>query len=280
MSLQVLLGYDGSLAASAAIDVGAQLFPGAHGRVIHRWGPPYASDAIRGRIRQGARDIDGVIELVESEGEREAHRIARMGVVLARAEGWDVEPWVERTWSSEASRITEAAQEMNADVVIIGSRGLSGTQAFLGSVSDLVVHQSHRPVLVVPYPMFAAEFDALPHGPVVVGWDGSAGSQAALAAARRLLPDRRFMAVSVGESAEPAGPPDEDVVTHLTVERRHGLGKRSIAGCVLDTATEQGAAVVVVGSRGQSAAREILLGSVAKGTLHHSHRPVLVVPNR
>jgi nucleotide-binding universal stress UspA family protein len=33
-----------------------------------------------------------------------------------------------------------------------------------------------------------------------------------------------------------------------------------------------------VGSRGRSAAREIIVGSVAMSMLHNSHRPVMVVP--
>jgi len=36
--------------------------------------------------------------------------------------------------------------------------------------------------------------------------------------------------------------------------------------------------MLVVGSRGRSAIREILLGSVAMATLHHAYRPVMVVP--
>ncbi|WP_092197969.1 universal stress protein [Blastococcus tunisiensis] len=47
---------------------------------------------------------------------------------------------------------------------------------------------------------------------------------------------------------------------------------------VAELATDRGAAVIVVGWRGRSASRWLLLGSVAKATLHHAHRPVLVVP--
>jgi nucleotide-binding universal stress UspA family protein len=36
--------------------------------------------------------------------------------------------------------------------------------------------------------------------------------------------------------------------------------------------------MIVVGSRGRSTVRETLLGSVARSTLHHAHRPVMVVP--
>jgi nucleotide-binding universal stress UspA family protein len=38
--------------------------------------------------------------------------------------------------------------------------------------------------------------------------------------------------------------------------------------------------VIVAGSRGRSAARELLLGSVAMAILHRAQRPVLVVPHR
>ncbi|WP_430699193.1 universal stress protein [Modestobacter italicus] len=48
------------------------------------------------------------------------------------------------------------------------------------------------------------------------------------------------------------------------------------AGCAAD----RGAAVLVVGSRGRSASRELLLGSVVRAVLHTAHRPVLVVPGR
>ncbi|MDQ3936027.1 MAG: universal stress protein, partial [Actinomycetota bacterium] len=47
--------------------------------------------------------------------------------------------------------IVEAADELDARVVVLGSRGLSGVRsALLGSVSYGVVHHSRRPLLVVP----------------------------------------------------------------------------------------------------------------------------------
>jgi nucleotide-binding universal stress UspA family protein len=146
----------------------------------------------------------------------------------------------------------------------------------------MVVHYCARPVPVIPHPMLAADYDALPDGPVVVGRDGSAGAETALAAARRLFAERDALLVSVGEGAT-AEPPAEGSaareVVLLTVDRGAGFHGRAISDALVACARDRNAAVVIGGSRGRSAANEILLGSVAMGTLHHSHRPVMVVPS-
>ena len=43
VTMRVVVGYDGSPAAAAAIDAGALLFPGAHGWITYLWVPPFAS---------------------------------------------------------------------------------------------------------------------------------------------------------------------------------------------------------------------------------------------
>jgi nucleotide-binding universal stress UspA family protein len=61
----------------------------------------------------------------------------------------------------------------------------------------------------------------------------------------------------------------------------HGVAQnaRAVADALAACAAERGAAVIVVGSRGQSARREILLGSVAMAALHQAPRGVRVVPD-
>ena len=66
--MRVILGYDGSPAAAAAIDVGATLFPGAHGFITYLWGPPFASEQVRRRLWEHARNIDTLTAAVEREG--------------------------------------------------------------------------------------------------------------------------------------------------------------------------------------------------------------------
>jgi nucleotide-binding universal stress UspA family protein len=285
LPVRAIVGYDGSPGASAAIDVGASLFPGAHGWITYLWAPPLASERLRRRLRTLARDVNELIEMIEREGEHEARRLVGTGVILARAAGWDAEPLLKRIWGAEGLRLAQAAGEVHADLVLVGSRGLGGAQAVLGSVADMVVRHCDRPVVVVPHPMLTTECEALPEGPVLVGWDGSAGAETAYAAARRLFAKRDLVLVSVNEGTTAEPPADQSQagardVLRLTVDRGHGFHAHAVSDALVASARDRDAAVLVIGSRGRSAARELLLGSVAMGVLHHSHRPVMVVPSQ
>lgn len=278
--LRVLVGYDGSLAAGAAIEAAARLLPDARAGIAHLWTPPFASEHLRRRLWSEVGNADDYSAAVEREGRHEAERVARTGVLLARAAGWDAEPEVARCFGDEGVRLTELAREGGYDLLLLGSRGLGGAKALLGSVSDTALHGAARPVLVVPYPLLSADVDALGLGPVLVGWDGSAGSRRAMETALRLWPQRPVVLATVGGDADPpsarsgAGPMG---VLRLAAGD-HG-SPAAVAGALVAAAREHRAAVLVVGSRGRSAVREIVLGSVAMGTVHRAHRPVLVVPH-
>lgn len=280
--LRVLMGYDGSTAANAAIEGGALLLPRVHARIAHLWTPPFASESLRRRLWMGTRHVDEFVAAIEREGEWEAGRLARSGVLLAAASGWQAEPLIRRAYGGEGIQLAELAAELHPDLVLVGSRGLAGARALFGSVSDMVVHYAPQPVLVIPYPLLRAEFAALSGGPVLVGWDGSTGARDALNAATRLWPDRDRLVVSVdGDEAVPPPADSPSVgaghVKYLDVDTGQGGPGQAVADALSRCARDHGAAVVVVGSRGRSAAAEIVLGSVAMATLHHAHRPVVVV---
>jgi nucleotide-binding universal stress UspA family protein len=45
----------------------------------------------------------------------------------------------------------DVADELDASVIVTGSRGLAGVRSvLLGSVSNHVLHHAHRPTLIVP----------------------------------------------------------------------------------------------------------------------------------
>jgi len=283
MPNRVLIGYDGSPAANAVIDAGAQLFPHAQAWIAHLWTPPFASTSLRQRLWTGTSHVNEFVEAVEREGEREAERIAAIGVTLAQAAGWHAEPLVARSYAGEGLQLTEAAEKMDADLMLVGSRGLGGARAVLGSVSDMAVHYTTRPILVIPHPLLAAEYAALATGPVLVGFDGSDGARTALATAARLFPTRTLKLVTIDDGQVPddaanTPPTGGAPVTRLRVPGRHDARGRAVAEALAGCARDQAAAVVVVGTRGRSAVRQILLGSVAMATLHHAYRPVLLAP--
>src|SRR5690348_5470056 len=97
-SVRLMMGYDGSLAASAAIGDAAVLLPRAHAWITYVWVPPFASEMLRRRLWTGTRGIDGFIAAIEREGAAEATRLAARGVALAGAAGWAAEALVERSY--------------------------------------------------------------------------------------------------------------------------------------------------------------------------------------
>ena len=54
------------------------------------------------------------------------------------------------TYGDPQSDVIDFVKQNKFDLIVIGSRGLGGIkEAFLGSVSNAIVHKSHVPVLVV-----------------------------------------------------------------------------------------------------------------------------------
>ena len=68
-----------------------------------------------------------------------------------KADGVSVRPEREIAFHGQAAqRIVEKAKESHADVIMMGSRGLSDIGGlFLGSVAHKVLHLADRPVLIV-----------------------------------------------------------------------------------------------------------------------------------
>lgn len=279
---KAVVAYDGSPAANAAIEAAAQLFPRAHAQVTYLWTAPFANNDLRRRLRARYSDLNELVAAIEREGEQEAARLVATGVMLARTAGWDSEPVVHRAYGGEGLHLAQVADEAQADLLIMGSRGLGGAQAFLGSVSDVAVHYSTRPVLVIPQLLLIDEYEALSDGPIVLGWDGSAGAETAFTRTRNLFPTRNLHLVAVGDETTPPAPQagsGDQAFTAVHLQSGHGHRGRAVADALTAYAREQKAAAIVVGSRGRSVPAEIVLGSVAMATLHHAHRPVLVVPS-
>ena len=139
----VLIAYDGSEAARAAIARAAELLAPRRGLVLTTWQPVSLG------VATGVAPPVYVPDL-EATYERRAGETAAEGVALARAAGLSAEAVVVPEPNGCWTAILDAAKVSDAALIAMGARGLSGVKsALLGSVSTGVVHHSERPVLIV-----------------------------------------------------------------------------------------------------------------------------------
>lgn len=64
----------------------------------------------------------------------------------------------------------------------------------------------------------------------------------------------------------------------LNVSTRLERNDSTVWRTILGAADDEDSALIVIGTRGRTAMQPALLGSVSSAVVHHSHRPVLVVP--
>jgi nucleotide-binding universal stress UspA family protein len=305
---RLLIGYDGSDAARAAIRFAGGLFGAADAVVahVHPPPPPMESGALARAALPQAMITEGLARL-RADTEAAAGTMADEGVQLARAAGLRAEPSV-RFAVTPWRELRQLAASVDADAIVCGATGEGRVgRVLLGSTASSLLHQADRPLLVVP--------DDAPvgDGPVVAGYDDSDGARTALRFAADHLRDRRVLvahawrspvrhsirgqvlAGSGVEMLEDYARSIDSIWDEVATEVAHqgtafaqelGLDARPLAPesgrgawrALLHAAEQHQATVILVGSRGRGAAASTVLGSVASGLVHASTLAVMVVP--
>jgi nucleotide-binding universal stress UspA family protein len=149
--MPIVICYDGSESARIAVGVAHSVLGHLPATLLHVWSPPEEFLADSFSTRGSA--VPSLADLEEASREW-AERVAQEGYELARHAGFAVETRVERAEVSEWKTILDVADELDAELIVVGTRGRTAVQsALLGSVSNAVVHHSSRPTLVVPTPV-------------------------------------------------------------------------------------------------------------------------------
>jgi len=144
----ILCGVDGSLDAEAALAVAAGLAERLGARlvlanVVEYVHSPYAGAGVTARAALvgaplddlGAEQVRAAERLLDEMAEHANVRSAEKSVVAGLA----------------AERLADLADEEDAEVIVVGSRGRGAFKAaFLGSVSQELIGIARCPVLVVP----------------------------------------------------------------------------------------------------------------------------------
>ncbi len=146
----LLLCYDGSDDATHAIERAGMLFAGRHALVVTVWMPP----GPLGRLAWSGetKRINTFVEEARAAAEL-GGRFADEGVRIAEESGLHAEPAAVEAPAPVWTTILEIADRHDAATIVMGSRGLTGMRALLGSVSSAVVHHAARPTLVIPRPV-------------------------------------------------------------------------------------------------------------------------------
>jgi nucleotide-binding universal stress UspA family protein len=289
--MRLLLALDGSIAADSAreavrclrlpsgscIDVVGVVGPGSdpttHDAAAGAWRPSDAGDYLE-------RVIDDAVAALETPD-----RIVSGTIAIGRP----------------ASVIVELATERRASLIVVGSRGRGPfASMLLGSVSAEVVDHAPCPVLVVRSSL---------EGPVLVCVDGSPSAEAAVTflAAERIVGDHPIHVLGVARKAGAAAAWEAGAMSSVAFEELDGqrrveraeleqVAAHAVARLratehhaawsiaeghapeqIVETAADLGCGLIVMGSRGMTGLRRLLVGSVARAVLLHAKASVLIV---
>jgi nucleotide-binding universal stress UspA family protein len=289
---RILLATDGSEDATLALRAALDLSTGSSSElhVVHAWQafPEYSHPSVAIATDVGQHEREAQKVLFEQLDKIEAAGADADGAHLKRGRPIEV--------------IVDLSEELGADLVIVGSRGLGPVKRLvMGSVSEGVVDLASCPVLVV-----RGDDGAWPPARIVVGQDGSssarkaaelAASMGRLFGAEVLLVKAHPMILPVTEAfklsqASVSKPADVRVYDELALmelarklEDEVGLMSRfrvvegEAASVLLAVAEErEQPALISVGRRGLGLLDRLRLGSVSTKVLRASTGPVLVCP--
>ncbi|MET7401972.1 universal stress protein [Dactylosporangium sp. NPDC005572] len=274
---RIVVGYDGSVEARDAVDWAADeaARSGLPLRIVYAYQLAWPAAALYG----------SATEVLAADAEERGDHTVRDVVEHARRRRPTVDVTGVATHAEPAPLLL--GQTAGTRLLVVGNRGGGGmSNLLLGSISQQVATHARVPVAVVRGRSAAAD------GPVVVGVDGSASTDAALALAFETAAAREAEVVAVRAYS----PPSPVVVPLGAVEadERNALeaslagwaekypGTRLTAQLAVGRAAQvligmsHTAQLVVVGSRGHGGFTGLLLGSVGQQLMHHAECPILI----
>ena len=148
----VVIAFDGSGHARAAVTEAARLFSGRPAVVVSAWRS--VADVLPASVIAIPASVARDAQVRMDEAARgEAQALADAGAAIAREGGLDARGEAVEAHGPIWPSIVRTAEENDAAAVVVGTHGRSAIKsAMLGGVSAGVVHHSSRPVLIVRAP--------------------------------------------------------------------------------------------------------------------------------
>lgn len=289
-ALRIVVATDFSDTSQAALDWGAGLASSRGGRLV----------------LLHALDLHGPLtDFLPSPPDLDEHlqgaAVAKLDELAAalRERGVEVETRLEVGVASQA--VVRAAGEIGADLLVLGSRGLTGVaHLLLGSTAQRIVQHAPCPVLTV-HPGDRERHPGVRH--VLVPTDFSHDAQGAARSARALLGAAEGARVTLLHAYHlpveytaygtiPTGLPFSQDVAAIA-EEKLAEAAAQLAGdalqvdtlaregyppdVIVEAARELDVDVIAMGTHGRTGLRHLLLGSNAERVVEHAPCPVLTV---
>lgn len=133
----IVVGADRSLTSRRAVEAAAELaaMAGAALHIVTGYDPKRLDD----------KDVPAEFRSLGGEGEAEA--ILQIHSFIAKDRG--VEPTMHHGTGDPAEVIVKTADEVGADLIVVGNRGMRGVRRVLGSVPNSVAHNANCSVAII-----------------------------------------------------------------------------------------------------------------------------------
>lgn len=290
---KILLPTDGHKLSEQAVKMGLELAMGLRARsvvaLVHQ--PPLSEIELNTDKHIHAAE-QAVLNRWQRYGDEQL-----MSLSTRLVEGFDI-----------AQELVGVATAENCDLIVMGTHGREGlARFFMGSVAERVVRLANLPVLLLRLSEAVHPSVGFPKR-ILVALDGGEASQQALEQAVHLakelgsqlvllhaIPDVKTPVLGY-ESMMYSSANPEKLDSQLQLEGHSILQKAKeqiapleatavlsrakgnrMAEIILQTAAQQQADLIAIGTHGYRGLDRLLLGSVAESVVHHAKVPVLVV---
>ena len=236
-------------------------------------------------------DVMSSSELLMESIERQGHEL--IGQASARAEAAEVPHNAVAKWGSVPETILQTAQEEQCDLIILGSRVITGwKRLMIGRTLNAVTARCEQPLLVVKHPP-AVELGQSTWRRLLVATGGSPWSDMAVDHALKLAQQNGLeVCLLCVDTSRPAATGDafddnsaaKDILANaearaaaagVTYEAHLAYG--DVTEAVLETAGSRQCDAIVMGSRGMTGLKRLMIGSISNAVAAKSLLPVMIV---
>jgi nucleotide-binding universal stress UspA family protein len=233
-------------------------------------------------------DVAGTSEMVLDSIEHEGEALLQYAAAQATQAG--VPHTTQYAWGNIPQTILHTATETGCDLIVLGLRSTTGwKRLMLGSISNAVAAKAQQPILMVKQPP-SSSLASPPWQRVLVATGGSPWSDTAVDHALELAQTQQIEVCLLHverrrrRGEDPAAAESKSILA-LAEARAAAAGityqavlaSGDVAETILSTATQKQCDVIIMGSRGLTGWKRLMLGSISNAVAVKAQLPVLVV---